>query len=124
MRRNIQVIYDTPDCETCANATETPQPRASIYFYTHWGAEGLEEVLAGALKRGKSRWNDESYLARIIFTDMTADAGDDITGYGIAPYCMDDQYPTLVVDMKAQTVNDIAYEDFIAHPEVCSAYAD
>lgn len=122
MRRNIKVVYDTPACETCANATETPQPRASIYFYTHWGAEGLEDTLAMSLVRAKSRWDDEAYLARVIFTDMTEHVGDDVTGYGIAPYEIDGEFPTLTVDMKAQTVNGTPYEDFIAQPSMYGAY--
>jgi hypothetical protein len=55
---------------------------------------------------------------------MTADVGEDVTGYGIAPYCMDDEFPTLEVDMKAQTVNGTPYEDFMAHPEMYGAYVD
>ena len=103
MRRNIKLEY--------AEGGE-------IYLYSHWGAEGLEKILAKTLERAKSRWSDESYLARIIFTDMTKDVGEELTGYGLAPYEMDDNFPTLKVDLEKQTVNDVEYEDFIKNPQM------
>jgi hypothetical protein len=84
-----------------------------IYFYTHWGALGLEDCLAAALIRGRERWNDPSYLARIIFSEMVHDEIDGLTGYGIAPYEHDPEYPTLMVDLEHQTVDGVAFEAFI-----------
>lgn len=65
--------------------------RGSVYFeqtgvrlYTHSGGHRLFRDVANALKRGKSRWNDPEYLARIIFDEMVgADSGQTTIGYGI-----------------------------------------
>ena len=105
MRRNIALQYE--------GRTEP-----SIFLYTHWGAELLEQTLAESLDRGRGRWGDEPYLARIIASDMFKDAEQDITGYGLAPYVMDDEYPTLYVDLEKQTVNNVPFEAFIANPQM------
>jgi hypothetical protein len=106
MRRNIALDYGAKN--------------GKIYLYTHWGAEGLEDVLAHALDRGRERWNDESYLARIIFTDMTKGVGDDLTGYGLSPFECDPEFATLEVDLVQKTVNGVAFEDFIKNPKMFS----
>lgn len=116
MRRNIKLEYSNSE------PAELPTTNC-IYLYTHWDAEGLEVTLAESLRRSKSRWDDESYLARIIFTDMTKSVGDELTGFGLAPYEMEDEFPTIVVDLKNMTVNDVPYDDFIERPEMFSAYS-
>lgn len=64
----------------------------SIYFYTHHRGEDLPRVVAEGLNAGRGRWDDPSYLARIIFSTMTA--GNDIsTGYGISTELQDTNYP-------------------------------
>ena len=89
------------------------KPEGKIYFYTHWGAEGLEDCLCAALIRGRDRWDDPSYLARIIFSEMIQDEVMGNTGYGIAPYECDPEYPTIVVDLEKRTVNEQSFEEFI-----------
>lgn len=97
MRRNIECVYS----------------EGSVFFYTHWGAESLKEELKNALVRGKGRWGDDPYLARIIFSEMVKGDIDGLTGYGIAPYVMDDEYPTIKVDLRKQTVNGTSFEEYI-----------
>ena len=104
MRRNIALAFD--DAST-------------IYLYTHWGAEGLEETLREALLRGKDRWRDPSYLARIIFFEMIQDEVLRTTGYGIAPYPIDEEYPTIKVDLKHQMVGDRTFEEFVTSKHCC-----
>ena len=87
-----------------------------IFFYSHWGGSGLKETVRQALKRGQGRWNDESYLARIVFSEMTKDEAMELTGYGISPYEIDNENPLVTVDTKAQTVNGIPFEDYIKNP--------
>lgn len=55
-----------------------------IYLYTHWHGSELKSILQSALIRGRSRWSDESYLARIIFSEMIKDSVEELTGYGIS----------------------------------------
>lgn len=85
----------------------------TIYFYTHWEGKELEQTLKTALQRSKERWCDESYLARIIFSDMIKDEINELTSYGIAPYETDPQYETIKVDLKEQTVNGASFENYI-----------
>ena len=99
MRRNIALDYGE---------------QRKIYLYTHWGAESLEDVLRAALIRGRSRWDDPPYLARIIFSEMIQDEVLDTAGYGIAPYVMDDEFPTIEVDLEKQTVGGVPFEQFVS----------
>ena len=98
MRRNIRLDYGGSK---------------RIYLYTHWGAEDLEDTLRDALIRGRSRWSDPAYLARIIFSEMIKDDVLNTLGYGLAPYVMDDEFPTIEVDLRNQTVGDQSFEEFV-----------
>lgn len=109
MRREIVLDYGTNE------ETKTEQ---KIHLYTHWGAEGLEQTLAASLERARDRWDDDMYLPRIIFTDMTKDTGDELTGYGLAPFEMGPDYPSLEVDLENKTVNKVPFEDFIKNPQM------
>lgn len=101
-RRNIELRYKNNN--------------RPIYLYTHWLGSELPYILADALDsdEGRARWEDESYLARIIFSHMTKNASPEL-GFGIAPYTvdMDSGNATLVVDFDLQTVNGVPYEDYI-----------
>jgi hypothetical protein len=99
-RRNIRLQYDGDEKQV-------------IYFYTHWGASTMLEELQQALKKGEDRWNDDSYLARIIFSELVKNDIDGNTGFGIAPYEIDPENPTIEVDLQEQTVNGIPFKDFV-----------
>jgi hypothetical protein len=98
MRRNIALRYSE---------------ESKLYFYTHWGAEGLREELKKALIRGEGRWDDPAYLARIIFCEMVRDDVEGSTGFGIAPWETDPEYPTIAVDLEAQTVDGLTFAAFV-----------
>lgn len=98
-----------------------------IFFYTHWSGHELPQILQDALKRGEGRWNDESYLGRIIFCEMIKGEVLEETGYGISTYETDnDGYPHLIVDSETTTITlrggdvshgeglTISFADFIA----------
>jgi hypothetical protein len=71
-----------------------------LYFYTHWNGYVLPETVCNALIRGKGRWDDHEYLARIIFSEMIQDEILDETGYGIGFWKHGDLgYPVIEVDM-------------------------
>ena len=88
-----------------------------VYFYTHWTGSQLKKILIGALTRGKSRWDDEPYLARIIFSEMIQNNVMGLEDYGISSYKTDNEHPIYYVDIENQevTVEDVSYafEDFI-----------
>jgi hypothetical protein len=58
----------------------------SVALYTHWGGSELPATVADALARGKNRWTDETYLTRIIFSEMIKDEVLGETGYGIEAF--------------------------------------
>ena len=102
-RGNVKIVYEDGK---------------SVYLYTHWYGTDLPSIVAKALDR-HVRWEDPSYLTRIIFSEMldTADALHEETGFGIAPYQVDIGR-MVVVDMRKKTVkvdDDIAqsFESFI-----------
>lgn len=95
---------------------------SKIYFYSHWGGE-LQKTLAQALKRGKGRWDDNSYLARIIFSEMIKDNIDGDTGYGISPYQTDNEYPLLFVDMVNNTIKEENKRGTLTYQEFVDKYA-
>jgi len=80
-----------------------------IYFYTHWGASDLPEVVADALNRGKGRWNDDEYLNRIIFSEMIKDDVISETGFGISTSQHGDIWRLVTIhhDTKSVEVNEI-----------------
>ena len=79
-----------------------------IYLYTHWGGTYLPQILQRVLQR-HLRWNDESYLARMIFSEMVKDDIFGETGYGIAPYPPDNENDYLVVNCLTQTITIKGY---------------
>ena len=62
---------------------EIQQERGTLCLYSHSDGFYLRKILAKALERGSNRWNDEQYLARIIFNEMTKGREMDTLGYGI-----------------------------------------
>ena len=89
-----------------------------IWFYSHNGGEGLPLVLQQAIQR-QVRWNDETYLARIIFCAMICES-DDLKGeigYGISCRITDNEHSILVVDVPSQCVHIIS-EDICTNGRV------
>jgi len=79
------------------------EPR-EVWFYTHWGASVLWECVASALARGKGRWDDEEYLARIIFCEMVGNDVEGTTGFGIGMSRHGDVWQVITVNAEQQTV--------------------
>lgn len=68
-----------------ANLTLKYRNGGEVNVYVHWHGSALPIILAKALAR-KERWDDESYLARIIISEIAKAVGvDDSTGMGIMP---------------------------------------
>lgn len=106
----LQYGYDTELCQI-----------RRVYLYSHWGGSRIHETLKAALIRGRGRWGDPPYLARIIFSQMMLDESGGIlsqtlealTGFGIAPYLMDDSdNDTIIVDLENQTVGDKPFAEY------------
>lgn len=74
-----------------------------VYLYSHWGGWEMPETLRVAIAR-RQRWDDPSYLTRIIFNTMTLGSEGDETGYGISTRVQDYEYPLLVVDCDKKEI--------------------
>jgi hypothetical protein len=93
-RANIKVLTPTRE-----------DPKSGVCMYSHWGGYRLPRVLANALDRGKSRWGDELYLARVVFSELVKGDIDGETGYGLSTYLGDGDDRVLTVDPIGQTVS-------------------
>jgi hypothetical protein len=91
-----------------------------IYFYTHWAGTELPETLRKALLRGKYRWDDEQYLNRIIFNEMTMGHERDNTGFGISTFVVDGDKRIIVVNHTDKTVSlcdrTFSFAEYVANP--------
>lgn len=56
-----------------------------IYFYTHHEKRFLPMIVAKALARGKTQWDNPPYLARILFCELVIEIEEvkGTTGFGI-----------------------------------------
>jgi len=75
-----------------------------VWLYTHWGATYLPVTVQDALKR-RLRWNDESYLARIIFCEMVKGDIDGELGFGIDTDQHGDVWCVVHIDAEGQKVS-------------------
>jgi hypothetical protein len=80
-----------------------------IYLYTHWGGEGLPELVREVVSR-QQRWDDPPYLVGMIFSAMTKDCLNSETGYGISTRILDYNHPLIVVDCRKREVRFEAIE--------------
>jgi len=78
--------------------------KEEVFLYGHNMGRHYISVLAEALTRGRDRWQDPSYLARIVFCEMTKDTKAETTGYGIWCSLTDNEHPLLVVDCPNRAV--------------------
>jgi hypothetical protein len=105
-RSNIAIKYSTGD---------------TVYLYGHWMGKENVDIVERTVQRGveSGRITDESYFVRMLFTEML---GDDIrtwrseTGFGIAPYLVDNDYgnPLVWVDytQAERGVPEVRVEDY------------
>lgn len=81
-----------------------------VWLYTHWGGGELLELVQAAIKK-RERWNDDSYLTRIIFDTMSAGQQGETTGFGITTLETDNGHDFVVVDPEKQEVRIEDCED-------------
>ena len=89
-----------------------------VCLYTHWAGTELPQTLRDALERGRERWNDAQYLARIIFCEMVKGCEMETTGFGISQTPGDGAGRILYVNVDAQTVSvnrdsAISFDDYV-----------
>lgn len=86
---------------------------ASVYFYTHWSGSSLDQIITAALQRGRDRWTDPSYLARILFCELVKGQEDSTTGFGISTQVEDNEHPIPVLDLEKRTIDGIPYHHYM-----------
>jgi hypothetical protein len=74
-----------------------------VYLYTHSFGDELPFVVQKALSR-KLRWDDGSYLARIIFCEMVKDDIEGELGYGISAERVGDNHKLITVQPYKQLI--------------------
>lgn len=108
---------------------------AAVWLYTHWNGDALADVLQEALSR-RERWDDASYLARIVFEVLLGNDRGGTTGFGIQAHpAPDANVEYLVADTRTQTVKMVprrkpdaaplqawSFEDFATHG--CPAFGE
>ena len=83
----------------------------AVFLYSHWGGTELPEVLRQGLIAGRGRWDDATYLARIIFDTMIGGGQGEETGYGISTRLGDNGYDLLVLsDERVYVLKQSDYE--------------
>jgi len=78
-----------------------------IYLYSHWGGEVQDALLANALDKASSRWNDPHYATRIVTSQIVADDWKDVLGFGLSVnnFAMPDYDTINVVEWHSQRVS-------------------
>lgn len=74
-----------------------------IFFYTHYDGSRVLHILRRALRK-RWRWDDPTYLARIIFCELVKGSEADETGYGIGLSICDNEHPIPKVFLNEQRV--------------------
>lgn len=87
-----------------ANCIIKTEGHANLWFYTHWTGTELPVIVQTALKR-RQRWDDPSYLARIIFCEMVKGQESDETGFGISTFQGDNEHRYVVVEPDTQRIS-------------------
>lgn len=95
----------------------------SLNLYSHWGGYDRFVTLANALKAAEPRWNDSSYAARIIVSQIVGDQWNEETGFGLWASSEHGMYggdhPDIVIDFINKTVEDEtgthSFESFISY---------
>jgi len=111
--------------EIWENGAAPKDEERPVVLYTHWGAKEMEDDLRDVLSR-KKRWNDPSYLSRMIFSRMIRNDPDGETGYGIQTCNIGDAEAEIIVDCDRQEIivkgwdeNDTyTFDDFIDPDEL------
>ena len=92
----------------------------SVVLYSHWGQDGWETDIAGALQHARPRWSDSQYGTRMMISYLIQHNILDETGFGIYAvngenYDLGEQ--TVVIDFTNKTVTDnvpVTWDKFVA----------
>lgn len=77
--------------------------KSRVWLYGHWMGDESIRIVRTVLERHE-RWGDESYLARMLFNEMTKEDPMGSTGFGISTSMQDNEHPIIVLEPRTQTV--------------------
>ena len=91
---------------------EIKTKQGSLYLYTHHHGYSFPKMARKAVETAKPRLGDESYWVRIVIDQMTKEARDEETGFGIMLRpTAEDEYnngnPSLIIDATTGTVEEV-----------------
>ena len=78
---------------------------AGIYMYTHWSGPALPGMVREALARGRGRWGDLPYLARVVFCELVKDSVLEEVGYGLGTRLGGNEHNVVRIDALASRVS-------------------
>ena len=104
----------------------------SLNLYSHWGGYDRFHNLAVALKAAEPRWNDTSYCARIIVSQLIGDQWSSETGFGLWASSEHGMYggdhQDIIINLVDKTVIDEtgehSFEEFIDYHMHKAEYLD
>lgn len=76
-----------------------------VYMYTHWSGSMLPLLVRDALERGRGRWGDPQYLARVVFCELVKDSILEETGYGLSSRLGDNEHIVIRIDDRSSRVS-------------------
>ncbi len=78
-----------------------------VILYSHWWGRDLFTAAQTALDSdiARRRWDDTSYLRRIVFQSILDRDGLSETGFGIGTKIGDNEHPVLVIDTESRRVD-------------------
>jgi hypothetical protein len=102
------------------NFVFTDATDSSVVLYSHWGQDGWESDIAGALQHARPRWSDSSYGTRMMISYLIQHDILDETGFGIYAvhgnnFDLGEQ--TVIIDFVNKTVTDnvsVDWDKFVA----------
>jgi len=96
-------------------------PDSKVYLYTHWSGSQLPQIVWNAMRTraARNRWNDESYLTRIVFNHLQGDDRGEL-GFGIAARIGDGTDQIVEINCHTQRVTiegqSWSFQEFVDLP--------
>ena len=88
-----------------------------IFLYSEFGSISLPSLISYSLNRAKDFWDQEEYIASIIFKDMLAIDIQESTEFGLSNNIQDIESDIIFADIKKQIIsigdNQWSFEDYI-----------
>jgi hypothetical protein len=97
-----------------------------ISLYSHWGETTCLEDTARAIEKARPRWDDETYCARILISQLVGDEWDSELGFGLwvgNEPSTDEEWVLIDLEKKEVTARDgtHGFEEFVKYHGLINA---